>query len=443
MPWQFQFKRRKPSLLRPMSLDATSMLRVAEESAEMIYAGVRVIVLASLAVLFFVMDEVHRHNDIAVASLVLYGILTATSLCIAWRRVFRWWMPYAFVTFDIVLIGIHLFDMTKELGLPPTMLFSIPASGLLLVVLTHASLRFRPTLIIYAAGVSVALVSLGATLLPAGRGFRAGAPLGSYAPHTDALLYWLLLPVVIIVLVSIMLWLTSWTTSNLLDQAIAQAKRSSHLSRFFSPNLVDRLSGDRQDDLLAGGRCTVAILFVDIRGFTAMTEKMRPDHVSSMLTQFRSIVTKQIFNHDGTVDKFIGDAVMAVFGTPETRDDDGRRAVLCGLAILKAMRDWEAAKSARGERTISIGIGGHYGEVFAGAIGDEQLLEFTVLGDTVNVAERLEELCGEIGGSFVISEALFRVSGGGLNPAAWQTLQRVRLTGRKQEIVAYTHDGIV
>jgi len=357
----------------------------------MIYAGVRVIVLASLAILFFVMQEAHRHNDIAVATLVLYAMLTVASLWIAWIGALRWWIPYAFVTFDIVLIGAHLFEMTRDLGLPPTMLFGIPASGLLLLVLAHAALRFRPTLIIYAAGISVVLVALGAALLPAAESYRPGAPLGVHAPTADALLYWLLLPIAIIVLVSAMLWLISWTTSNLLDQAIAHAKRSSSLSRFFSPNLIDRLSGDRQDGLLAGGRCTVGILFVDIRGFTAMAEKMRPDEVRSMLTQFRSIVTKQVFDHDGTLDKFIGDGVMAVFGTPETHEDDGRRAVLCGLAILNAVRDWSAAKGARGERTISIGIGGHYGDVFAGAIGDEQLLEFTVLGDTVNVAERLEQ----------------------------------------------------
>jgi adenylate cyclase len=181
-----------------------------------------------------------------------------------------------------------------------------------------------------------------------------------------------------------------------------------------------------------------AILFIDIRGFTAMAEKMQPEDIVALLTEFRSIVTDQVFIYDGTVDKFIGDSVMAVFGTPESREDDSQRAVRCGLAILETVRKWSKERRVRGDRSISIGIGAHYGEVFAGTVGNERLMEFTVLGDTVNVAARLEKVCSEIGGSFVISETLFHASGGGLDPSAWQSLAPFRLSGRAQEITAFS-----
>lgn len=438
MSWPLSLIPRQAMLLPLRSLDARSMLRAAEESAETIYASVRLIIFVSLVVLFFAMEAVHHHNDIAVISLALYGALTAVSLIVTWKRIFRLWMPYAFVTCDIGFIGLHLLEMARDLGFPPAAFFGIPASGLMFLVLTHAALRFRSALVIYAACVSLLFVVFAGLLQPAARTTLPAGLSGVYASYLSELVYWKVLPIATIVLMSFMLWLISITMSRLLDQAIAHAGRSIRLSRFFSPNLVDRLSSDRQDLPLVSRRCMAAILFIDIRGFTAMAEKMRPEDIVAMLSEFRSIVTNEIFFHDGTVDKFIGDSVMAVFGTPESRSDDGQRAVRCGLAILRTVRKWSIEREARGNRPISIGIGAHYGEVFAGTIGDERLLEFTVLGDSVNVAARLEKVCSEIGGLFVISEALFRASEGELDPAAWESLAPFRLPGRAQEITAFS-----
>lgn len=438
MSWQLPLIPLQPILLPLRSLDARSMLRAAEEAAEKTYSSVRLIILVSLVVLFFAMEAVHHHNDIAVISLALYGALTAVSLIVTWKRIFRPWMPYAFVTCDIGFIGLHLLEMARDLGFPPAAIFGIPASGLMFLVLTHAALRFRPALVIYAACVSLLFVVFSGSLLPAARNTQPADRSGIYASHLSDLVYWKVLPIAVIVLMSFMLWLISITMSRLLDQAIAHAGRSIRLSRFFSPNLVDRLSSDRQDLALMGRRCMAAILFIDIRGFTAMAEKMQPEDIVAMLSEFRSIVTDEVFFYDGTVDKFIGDSVMAVFGTPESRNDDGQRAVRCGLAILKTVRKWSIEREVRGNRSISIGIGAHYGEVFAGTIGNERLKEFTVLGDSVNVAARLEKVCSEIGGSFVISEALFLAAGSGLDPSVWQSLAAFHLPGRAQEITAFS-----
>jgi len=443
MKWNFRLMPGKASLSPLRAFDAKSMLRAAEESAESVYVGVRLIVFLSLVALFFAMEAVHDHNDVAVISLALYGGLTAISLIAAWKRISRPWVPYAFATCDIGLIAIHLMEMARDIGLSPSMMFSIPASGLLFVVLTHAALHFRPALVVYTACVSLLFIVFGRLLLPTMSSAPTPSFLGSDEGGLMAMVYWKGLPVAIVALMSFMLWLISLTMSRLLDQAISHAGRSVRLSRFFSPNLVDRLSSDRDGSPLMGRRCMATILFIDIRGFTAMSEKMVPEEIVAMLTEFRSVVTEQIFAHDGTVDKFIGDSVMAVFGTPESRTDDSHRAVRCGMAILEAVRKWGKARITLGNSPVSIGIGAHYGEVFAGTIGSERLMEFTVLGDTVNVAARLEKVCSETGGLFVISESLFQVSDGGLDPVAWERLAPFHLPGRAQDVVAYSLRGTV
>lgn len=430
--WRLPFvpERALPAL---RSLDAKSMLRLAEEAAETTYTVVRLAILVALIILFVADQDVHWHSDIGTASLGLYGVVTLVSLIIAWRRAFRPWVPYALVTLDVVLVGTHLAEMARDFGLPPATLFGIPASGLLFLILAHATLRFRPALVVFAAVISLLLIASTGWIPSPADGELSDAV--AVATRTNAVMYWQVFPAAVVVLMAGVLWLVSLTTSRLLDRSIAYARRAGRLSRYFSPNLVDRLAGGDQDLRLAARRCTAAVLFVDIHGFTALAEKLQPERVSALLSEFRSIVAGQIFAYEGTVDKFIGDAVMAVFGMPETREDDGQRAVRCGLALLGVLGEWREHRAMRGEEPINVSMGGHYGDVFAGAIGDEQLLEFTVLGDTVNVADQLQKLCSELGRSFVVSEMLFKASAA--DPASWEMLPRARLPGRAQEISAY------
>jgi adenylate cyclase len=322
--------------------------------------------------------------------------------------------------------------MARHYGLPPTALFGIPASSLLFLLLAHVTLRFRPALVVYAAIISLLLITSTIWLSSPSVALSDDE---AVVRRTSSIMYWQVFPAAIVLLMGFVLWLVSITTSRLLDRSIAYARRSDRLSRYFSPNLVDQLASGDQDLRLAARRCDAAILFIDIHGFTAMAERLQPESVSALLSEFRSIVARQIFAHEGTVDKFIGDAVMAVFGMPTIREDDGARAVRCGTMLLDALREWSKHRVMHGEEPISVSIGGHYGEVFAGAIGDEQLLEFTVLGDTVNVADRLQKFCSGLGRTFIISEALFKTSGA--DPAMWDVLPRAHLPGRAQEISAY------
>ena len=241
------------------------------------------------------------------------------------------------------------------------------------------------------------------------------------------------LPLTLIALAAFILFVSVRRTRGLLLASINHASRTARLSRYFSPNLAARLADDVADQLLTGRRQPAAVLFVDIRGFTALGEAMKPDALGAFLSEYRNRLTQPVFSHAGTVDKFMGDAIMAVFGSPIQRADDAGRALRCGMEILEAATRWSLERERSGLPPVTIGIGAHYGEVFAGAVGGDQLLEYTVIGDTVNVAQRLERLSREVDSPFVVSAALLQAAGAD-NADKWRRLPPQQLKGHCEPV---------
>jgi adenylate cyclase len=191
-----------------------------------------------------------------------------------------------------------------------------------------------------------------------------------------------------------------------LDRRRAAAERArTNLARYFSPNLVAMLA-DRDEPLGAVRRQTVAVLFLDIVGFTRMAERMRPEAVVTILRQFHERMTAQIFACGGTVEKYIGDAIFAVFGLPNAGPQDAANALTCADRMVAALEQWNAARAAEGEPPLAIGIGLNYGPAVIGDVGSEHSLSFTVIGDTVNTASRLQGLTRNLDTPMVIGDAL-------------------------------------
>jgi adenylate cyclase len=177
-----------------------------------------------------------------------------------------------------------------------------------------------------------------------------------------------------------------------MDRLRASAERArSNLSRYFSPNIVEMLAS-QDDPLGAVRRQTVAVLFVDIVGFTRMAEAMAPEAVMTLLREFHERMTAQIFACGGTVDKYIGDEIFAVFGVPIASDNDAAKALECADMMLAALASWNEEREARGEPQLTIGIGLNYGSAVLGDVGSPHGMSFTVIGDTVNTASRLQGL---------------------------------------------------
>jgi adenylate cyclase len=190
------------------------------------------------------------------------------------------------------------------------------------------------------------------------------------------------------------------------SRSIAERTRAS-LARYFSPNVVDHLSDPKQ--LLGVVReQEVAVLFVDIVGFTKMCENSSPDTVIALLRDYHNRLGQAVFENQGTLDKYIGDGLMATFGTPEPSPYDARNSLQCALDMITALTIWNAERTAAGEAPVSIGIGLHYGLVIAGDIGNERRLEYSVIGDTVNIASRLEHLTRTLDTPLVVSDSLIK-----------------------------------
>jgi adenylate cyclase len=180
-----------------------------------------------------------------------------------------------------------------------------------------------------------------------------------------------------------------------------------NFERFFAPALAARIAGTPEAVRLGGEKRLVTVLFTDIRGFTALSEGMRPDDIAALLTAYRTEMVDIVFRHGGTLDKFIGDAVMAQWGAPIGAADDPDRAVRAAIEMVVALDRLNDRFRADGRPEVQVGIGLNYGEAFAGYIGSESRLEFTVIGDTVNTASRLSSAAGPR--EILISEELRRV----------------------------------
>ena len=187
-------------------------------------------------------------------------------------------------------------------------------------------------------------------------------------------------------------------------RAVAERART-NLARYFSPNLVGLLA-ERDEPLGPVRRQTVAVLFADIVGFTRMAERMAPEAVVAMLREFHQLMAAEIFACSGTIEKYIGDAILAVFGLPTSEPEDAGNAVRCAGRMLQALDRWNIQRNARGEPALAIGIGLNYGPAVLGDVGSDQGLSFTVIGDTVNTAHRLQVLTRRLQTSLVIADAL-------------------------------------
>ncbi len=202
------------------------------------------------------------------------------------------------------------------------------------------------------------------------------------------------------------------------------------LGRYMSPVLAQKVL-DEGGDRLGGIRQNVAVLFSDIRGYTAMTEAMDAQHVVEMLNAYFSVMVDAVFAENGLLDKYIGDALMAVFGVPFPQEDDSIRACRAALRMQRALQEFNVIQQKAGRDPVGIGIGINSGEVISGNIGSERRLEYTCIGDGVNLASRIEGVSKHYGATILMSEHTRREIG---DEFVTRELDLVRVMGKQQPI---------
>jgi adenylate cyclase len=193
---------------------------------------------------------------------------------------------------------------------------------------------------------------------------------------------------------------------QLSERVRREAVKLSNFQRYFAPNVAHQIANQEGAVQLGGAKRPVVVFFSDIRGFTPMSERMLPDEIAHLLTEYFTEMVEIVFKHGGTLDKFMGDAIMALWGAPIAHEDDAERAMKAALEMQELLGRLNAKWETEGRERLEIGIGINFGEVFAGNIGSEQRLEYTVIGDAVNVASRL---CSKADrGDILISEPFMR-----------------------------------
>lgn len=211
-------------------------------------------------------------------------------------------------------------------------------------------------------------------------------------------------------------------------------------SRYVDPVVVGLLADEGHDLKLGGQRVPLTILFSDIRGFTSLSEKLSAEAVVSMLNEYLGAMTEIVFRHGGTLDKFIGDAVMAFWGAPLPVADHARRAAECALEMIAELERLNRRWNAEGQTSeLRIGIGINTGEAVVGNIGSlRHKLDYTAIGDAVNLASRLEGLNKDMGTTIIISDATLAALDGGYLTAP---LPEVRVKGKEQATVVHELRG--
>ncbi len=214
---------------------------------------------------------------------------------------------------------------------------------------------------------------------------------------------------VVFVLVAGILAVKGWRSNQLLMRQANIATERANLSRYFPSSLVDVLAST-EHDIGAVRSQDVAVLFTDIVGFTQYAEQHSPEEVMSLLRDYHALVERAIFTNQGTLDKYLRDGVMATFGTPETKPEDAANALNAALQLINETKAFNENRNKEGLPSVEVSIGVHFGPVILGDIGPSRRLEFAVVGDTVNVASRLEASTRELGCQCVVSEDVMRMA---------------------------------
>jgi adenylate cyclase len=314
-------------------------------------------------------------------------------------------LPYALIAVDCLVLAAALIVPNPFTPVPEPVPMPFRYSNFLFffVLLMQMTFSFRPSLVLWTGACGVGAWTAAFLWVRSLPGVVTDTALYFDPNFLSVLKYQY--EIVVFLLVSAGLALLVWRSRGLVAERAAAERARGNLARYFSPKVVEVLA-ERDEPLGRVRRQAVGVLFADLVGFTTIAEDMTPEEVMAMLRAFHGRMEDEVFRHGGCLEKFIGDALLATFGVPDAGARDATDALACARGMLAALGEWNGQREAEGLVPLRMGVGLHYGPVVLGDIGSERSMAFATVGDTTNVASRLQALTRDLDARVVASGAL-------------------------------------
>jgi adenylate cyclase len=374
-------------------------IRLQQERSEIIIGWVQLLLVALVATVYestsmptgVVQDEYSFETKV----FVVFGAFCVVRLILAYRRLLRPWMLYVSVVADVALLMGLIYSFHYKYAQPAAFYLKAPTLLYVFLFIALRTLRFEARFVLFTGLVAVIGWTLLVLYVLSGMG-------GPDYPVTDDFVEYLTSNVVLfhaevdkviaIALTTIVLALAISRARHLLVRAVTEGAAAADLSRFFDPEVAQRIRGAATAIKAGEGELRdVAILTVDLRGFTRLSTELPPDDVMKVLQDYQGRICPRIVGNGGSIDKFLGDGILASFGAVTPSTTPAADALRAADAVLEAAEQWARERQAAGLAPLALGMALSAGRVVFGAVGDGERLEFTVIGDAVNFTAKLEK----------------------------------------------------
>jgi adenylate cyclase len=369
-----------------------------QERSEILIAWVQLVIVGLLATVYESTSMpvgVVQFGNLETYTLAIYGVFSVVRLALAYRRLLRGWLLYLSVLADMTLLMGLIFSFHLKYAQPAAFYLKVPTLLYVFLFIALRALRFEARFVVFTGLAAAAGWVFLVLYVMSGYGGPANPMTDDFVEYMTSntlLLHAEIDKIIAILLTTTVLAVAIARARHLLVRAVSEGAAARDLSRFFDPGVAARIRTAAMAVKAGEGELRDAtILTVDLRGFTRLSTELPPDDVMKLLQDYQARICPQIVGHGGSIDKFLGDGILASFGAVAPSPTAAADAFRAADAILDAADRWNGERRAMQQMPLSIGLALSSGRVVFGAVGDGERLEFTVIGDAVNFTSKLEK----------------------------------------------------